>query len=202
MNEPVTGITGHLVLIMAPTGSGKGELVRYIFARFPELTYSVSCTTRAPRPGETHGKEYCFIDRPEFEEKIKTGDFLEWAEFGGNLYGTPISEVIDRLQDGQVVISEIELQGVEALKRLIPEAHLTIVYIEAGGWEVLKERALRRAPISDEELEKRRQHYLEESGFKKYADYVIHNYDGELEKAKQEFEEIIGNIIKQTKHDT
>lgn len=188
-------ITGHLILLMAPTGSGKGALENYVFAKFPQLVFSISATTRAPRPKEKNGREYYFLSRAEFETKIANGEFLEWAEFGGNLYGTLREEVIGRLQKGQVILNEIELQGVEALKKIIPVEHRTVIYIEAGGWEVSKQRALARSPMTEEELEKRYQHYLIESQSKPYADSVIYNRDGELESAKLQLAEIITGIL-------
>ncbi len=195
----IEGITGHFILLMAPTGSGKGELERHIFARFPTIRFSVSCTTRPPRPGEQDGREYYFLTRDQFETKIARGEFLEWAEFGHNLYGTLKSEVLDRLRSGEVLLHEIELQGVEALQAVIPKEHLTVIYVEAGGWEILRARALKRAPIDETELEKRYQRYLAESASKPLADHIIYNYDGDLEQAKLAIEEIVADIFKRIK---
>jgi len=192
-------IKGHLILLMAPTGSGKGSLEKHIFAEFPELVFSVSCTTREPRPGEKDGVNYHFLTKEEFQKKIDEDEFLEWAEFGGHLYGTLKSEILDRLKDGQVILNEIELQGVEALQKLIPREHLSIVYIEAGGWDVLKRRAQARAPISDEELELRHQRFVIESQWKPYADYVVENYENKLEEAKQQFADIVRSILTKVK---
>lgn len=192
-------IAGHLILLMAPTGSGKGVLEGYLFSKFPALVFSVSCTTRQPRPGEQNGVEYHFLSRDEFERKITNGEFLEWAEFSGNLYGTLRSELQNRLRDGQVVLNEIELQGVEALKKLIPAEHRTIIYIEAGGWEVSKARAMARSPMTEEELQLRYERFLEESKSKVHADYVVENLDGHLGEAKQELEKIVANIFENVK---
>lgn len=194
-----TDITGHLILLMAPTGSGKGVLERHIFATFPEIVFSVSCTTRAPRPGEQDGVNYYFIDREEFQRRIDRDEFLEWAEFGGNLYGTLKSEIIERLKSGEVILNEIELQGVEALQKLIPKEHLTIIYVDAGGWDILKKRAEARAPISEEELALRHERFLVEREWKKSADYVIQNQEGHVEEAKQQFAQIVENILANTK---
>lgn len=184
---------------MAPTGSGKSELVKYVKATFPDVYFSVSCTTRPMRDGEIDGVNYYFLTREEFQSKIERGDFLEWAEFGGNLYGTLKSEIVDRLQNGQVVLDEIELQGVEHLKPLIPEDHRTIVYIDAGGWEVSKRRVLRRGSMSEEELELRHARYLEEEKAKPEADVIIANPDGKLDEAKATFGAVITDIITNTK---
>lgn len=198
----IDDISGHLILFMAPTGSGKGALEKYLFERFPELQFAVSCTTREPRPGEKHGVNYYYLSREEFQQRIEAGDFLEWAEFSGNLYGTLKSELLDRLYKGQIVLNEIELQGVEALKQLIPKEHRTIIYIEAGGWEELKRRAEARAPISKEHLELRYQRYLLERESKVHADYVVENLDGKLAEAQAELGEIVGNIITSVTNNT
>jgi guanylate kinase len=191
-------IKGHLVLIMAPTGSGKGSLVSHIQKQFPQLTHTISCTTRAMRPGEIEGVNYYFLSREEFERKIAQREFVEWAEFGGNLYGTLKSELIDRLCAGEVVLCEIEVQGIMQLLKLVPYQFRTVVYIDAGDWETLKRRALARAPISDAELSLRYDHYLEEVAHKGLADILVYNRDGELEKAKEHMEVIMSEIIANT----
>ena len=190
-------ITGHLVLLMGPTGSGKGTIVRHMKERFPELQFAVSCTTRAMRPGEIDGREYHFVADAVFDTKIQHEDFLEWAEFSGNRYGTLKSEIINRLTSGAVVLNEIELQGVQQLLPLIPKKNRTLVYVEAGDWAALKQRAVARAPISEEHLEMRRQRYIEEVQMKPYADVVLENREGELEGAKKGAEELLTKIFNQ-----
>ncbi len=191
----MTGIKGHLVLIMAPTGSGKGTLISYIQGIFPYIARLTSCTTREMRPGEENGVDYHFISRQEFENKIERGEFIEWAEFSSNLYGTRKSDIEKCLKNGQVVINEIDVQGVIQLQSLVPREHYTVVYIDAGDWETLKARALTRAPISEEQLELRHKRYLEEDEFKHLADFIIQNNDGQLEEAKAALHTIIENII-------
>lgn len=186
--------TGHVLLVMGPMGSGKGTLEQHAFSVYPDMLFAVSCTSRAMRPGEENGKEYHFITRTEFEEKITAGDFLEWAEFGGNLYGTLKSELLTPLFNSQLILNEIELQGIEQIKKLIPAENRTIVYIESGDWTVLAERALARAPMSPEELEKRRERYAHEVAAKPYADIVIDNTDGNLESAKSAFVQVVADI--------
>lgn len=188
-------ITGHVVIVMAPMGSGKGTLIEHIQALYPEIHTTVSCTTRAMRPGEMQGKEYHFITSEVFDKKIENGEFLEWAHFGLNRYGTLKSEIIPRLDRGEVVIAEIELQGVEQLHKLLPKENITTVFIDAGGWETLKARALARAPISDEELAKRYERYLVEVQSKNIADVVIDN-SNDIEQAKKAFAEVFNTINK------
>ena len=183
-------IRGHVVVVMAPMGSGKGTLVKHAHAKFPDLQQTVSCTSRTMRPGEVDGQHYNFVSRAEFDRKIEAGDFLEWAEFAGNKYGTPKSEILPRLAHCDVVIVEIELQGVEQLLALLPREHMTIVYIEAGGWEVLRARAEARAPMSEAELVARHERFLIEQQAKPIADVVIDN-SHDIEQAYAEFEQVI-----------
>lgn len=188
-------ITGHVILLMGPTGSGKGSLVKHVQEHFSDLYFTVSCTTREQRPGEVDGVSYYFISPEEFDQRVAKGLFLEWAEFSGNKYGTLKSEIVERLENGQVVLNEIELQGIKQLLEIIPQEHRTLVYIEAGSWEALKARALARAPMSEEHLELRYQRYLEEVKMKPYADVVIRNEDGQLEEAKKQMETLVQKIF-------
>lgn len=189
---------GHVVLIMAPMASGKGCLMEYIQENFPQVTRLVSCTTRERRPQEIPDVDYHFISRDEFQRRIEQGDFIEWAEFSINLYGTLRSELMDRLGRSEIVMNEIDLQGVVQLMSIVPKVKRTIIYIDAGDWDTLKKRALLRAPISDIDLEQRLLRYREETAFRPNVDYIIHNNDGELEKAKAHIHEIIQNIIIKT----
>ncbi len=188
-------ISGHLVLLMGPTGSGKGTIVKHVQEAFPELRFAVSCTTRAMRPGEVHGVDYYYLTTNEFNEKIRAGTYLEWAEFSGNKYGTLRSEIIGRLEDGEVVLNEIELQGIHQLLPIIPAENRTLVYVEAGSWEDLKDRALARAPISAEHLALREERYYEEVKMKPYADVVIENMHGEIKEAKEQMATVIKEVF-------
>jgi guanylate kinase len=191
----IQGFTGHVLLIMAPTGSGKGTIEKHILQVFPELLFAVSCTTRTMRPGETQDHEYHFITRDVFQEKISRGDFLEWAEFSGNLYGTLKSELLQPLYTRKVILNEIELQGIQQIKDIVPVEHRTIVYIDAGSWDDLVRRARARAPITDEELALRKMRYDHEVLALPYADVVIDNRDGKLEDAKRALEEVVKDIF-------
>lgn len=180
---------------MGPTGSGKGTLEQHVLALHPEIVMPVTATTRAPRPGETDGKDYHFFTREEFEQKEQDGFFLETATYGGNYYGTPKSEVLPALDSGKLVLLEIEVQGVRQLCKLIPSEERLIVYIDAGSWEDMERRVRARAPISEEELEKRRKRYEDELSFKAEADEIIHNSDGELASAKVAFADLIQSVL-------
>lgn len=191
-------IRGHIILLMAPMASGKGVLMAHVVEHFPEVRRIVSCTTRAKRPGETEGKDYFFISRADFERRTQAGDFIEWAEFSGNLYGTLKSELMSHMEAGHVVINEIDLHGVRNLSAIIPKDHRTIIYIDAGDWETLKARALSRAPMSEKELLLRHVHYLEETSYKHSADFIVENNDNQLEEAKEKMRAIVRTIISRT----
>lgn len=186
---------GTLLLLVGPSGSGKGSLIQYIRSVYPEILFSVSCTTRDMRPGEVDGVNYYFVSREEFQRRIDAGEFLEWAQYGGNLYGTLKSEVLPVLEAGGVILLEIEVQGVHQIQQLIPKEQLHTIFIDSGSWDDLEARIRSRAPISDEELEKRRMRYLAEVPFKDEADVVITNPDGGLTSAKEQFENIVKPFI-------
>ncbi|MBD2538556.1 guanylate kinase [Coleofasciculus sp. FACHB-SPT36] len=114
--------TGRLIVLTGPSGVGKGTLLRSLLQRHPELYYSVSATTRAPRPGEIEGKHYYFVSRNQFEQMLEAGELLEWAEFAGNCYGTLRRQVGEQIQQGQWVILEIELEGARQIRQNFPSA--------------------------------------------------------------------------------
>ena len=175
---------------MAPSGSGKGTLVRRALKEYPDLYHTISCTSRSARPREQDGEDYYFLSSDDFSAKVTAGEFLEWAEFAGNKYGTLKSEVLPKLADCRVVMAEIELQGVEQLLKLLPRDHITIAYIESGGWNVLKKRIQSRAPISEQELEGRYARYQVESKAKDIADVIINN-EGAIDIAYEEFRQVV-----------
>ncbi len=189
---------GKFIIVVGPSGSGKDSLIEEIKERNQTLISAVSCTTRDMRPGEVNGETYHFLSKEEFEEKIKRGSFIEWAEYAGNYYGTLWSEVLDRVESGNFLISDIEIQGARNLLEDFPKDKLVTVYIDAGPWEDLVERILKRAPISAEALEKRKGHYLEEGEFKNEADHIIENRNGEFEKAVKDFDTLIKDTINTT----
>lgn len=188
-------LKGHLVLIMAPSGSGKGLLIEHLRETVPEAHFAISCTTRQPRPNEKDGEVYRFISQEEFDRKIQEGALLEWAEFSGNRYGTLKSEIVDPLREGKVVVREVELQGILAIRELIPASRRTIVYIDAGSWDVLERRIRARAPISAEHLELRRQRFLEETKWKSFADVIIENNENRLAEAKADLEALVKQYV-------
>ncbi len=194
-----TPFKGHLILLMAPSGSGKKHMVDTILATHRDIYFAKTFTSRSIRQGVEENPLYSFISREEFQSMIDSGEFIEWAEFGGNFYGTPKSEVINPLMAGKVIFKEMELQGVEIMRKLIPKENLTVVYIDAGSWEDLKDRITKRAAISDEELELRRQRFELEEKAQPAADITIRNRNGELEAATETMEALVRGIVDRIK---
>ena len=129
---------------------GKGTLIRALLERFPQFALSISATTRQPRPGETQGVDYHFLTADEFEERLQKGDFLEYAEYAGNRYGTLRSE-LDRATDGLVL--EIELQGARQLREALPEA--VQVFIKPPSLDALRTRLVGRGAEDEDQIARR-----------------------------------------------
>ena len=144
---------GKAFVITGPSGVGKGTLIAKLFDAVPELELSISATTREPRHGELDGREYHFLDEQEFERRVDAGDFLEYATYSGNRYGTLRSAVEDRLAAGRSVVLEIEVQGASQVRAAMPEA--IQIFIAPPDPAVLRERLVGRATDSPEEIEKR-----------------------------------------------
>jgi guanylate kinase len=127
--------------------------VRELRAHHPELWLSVSATTRFPRPGETDGVHYRFVTREQFDALVAEGGLLEWAEFAGNLYGTPRQPVVDHLTEGRSVLLEIDLQGARQVRAAMPEAHL--VFLTPPSWDELVRRLSGRGTEPPEVVDRR-----------------------------------------------
>ena len=140
---------GILFVLSGPSGAGKGTLRRRLFERVPDLAYSVSCTTRQPRPGETDGVDYRFLSEEDFRVRISRGDFLEWARVHDHFYGTRAEDVREILDRGRDVVLEIDVQGALQVKRLIPEA--VTLFIDPPSVEELERRLSCRGTEAPEE---------------------------------------------------
>ncbi|AFY31377.1 guanylate kinase [Calothrix sp. PCC 7507] len=144
---------GRLIVLTGPSGVGKGTLMRSLLQRHPELYYSVSVTTRSPRPGEINGKNYYFISRSKFEQLVAQGEFLEWAEFAGNYYGTPREAVLNQVKSGKLVVLEIELEGARQIRRSFPSAQS--IFILPPSFDELEKRIRGRAQDAEEAIARR-----------------------------------------------
>lgn len=173
---------GMLVVVSSPSGGGKGTLIRRVLSAVPNLGYSISCTTRALREGELDGREYSFISRDEFKQKIEAGDFLEWAVVHGNLYGTSHSQVARELNAGRDIVMEVDVQGAESVRRLVPEA--VSVFILPPTFEILRARLEARASEDKDELALRLRNSRHEVEHYREFNYIIINDDADRAAAQ------------------
>lgn len=142
-----------LFVISGSSGVGKGTVIKEFLKKHPEFKLSVSCTTRGKREGETHGVNYFFLTPEEFQNCIKNNEFLEWAEFSGNYYGTKKSFVEDCLKNGDNIILEIDTKGALNVKKLMPEA--VLIFILPPSFEELEKRLRGRHTETEEAIQKR-----------------------------------------------
>ncbi len=162
-------------MLSSPSGGGKSTIARHLLAAREDVTYSVSATTRPARAGEDDGRDYHFLTREEFERRVAAGDFLEWAEYGGSLYGTLRSEVEKGLGRGQHVVLDIEVQGAEQLRRTYPTAVRVFVLPPAAG--ELVRRLKSRGTETGAELGRRLEIAGRELELAPEYDYVVVNDD-------------------------
>lgn len=175
-----------LLVISGPSGVGKGTIVKALKARRNDVVESISCTTREPRDGETHGKEYFFLSKEEFLRRIAENDFLEYDEHFGNYYGTPKSFVKKMLQEKSVIL-EIDVVGALNTKKAIPES--VLIMIAPPSVEELKRRLVGRGTETDDDIENRLSRLEYELAQRDKYDYVIVNDD--LERAIAQIENIL-----------
>lgn len=175
-----------LLAVSGPSGVGKGTMVKTLIARREDVVESVSCTTRAPREGEVHGKHYFFLSKEEFERRIKENDFLEYDEHFGNYYGTPKSFVRDTLKTKSVIM-EIDVVGALNAKKEFPET--VLVMVVPPSLAELKRRLSGRGSETEAQIENRLARMEYELSYKNQYDHIIVNDD--LEKAIAELIQII-----------
>ena len=164
---------GNLFVVAAPSGAGKSSLVKALLELDSHLAVSVSHTTRAPRGQEQHGREYLFVDEPEFRAMIERDEFFEWAQVHGNLYGTSRKAIEARLMRGEDVVLEIDWQGALQIKRLFQ--HAVLIFILPPSWDELRQRLQRRGEDGPEVIATRMANAREEVAQARHFDFVIIN---------------------------
>ncbi len=164
---------GNLFCVAAPSGTGKSSLVQALLQLDSRLAVSVSHTTRSPRGQEVNGREYWFIDEAAFREKIEHGDFIEWAQVHGNLYGTSRRAIEERLVHGDDVVLEIDWQGALQIKQLF--AHAVLIFILPPSWEELSQRLNRRGEDPTDVIATRLANARHEVAQARHFDFVIIN---------------------------
>ena len=163
---------GILVVISGFSGSGKGTVINALMKKHPDdYAFSISATTRSPRPGEENGVHYFFLNKEEFEEMIKNDELIEYAQYVGNYYGTPRKYVEEQLNLGKSVILDIEIQGALLIKEKMPEARF--IFLTPPGADELKNRLVGRGTETEDVIIARMARSYEESGFMNKYDYLV-----------------------------
>ncbi len=179
--------TGRLFVVSGPSGSGKSTVLSKVLSRNALLFFSISATTRTPRPGEQQGVNYFFISRDEFNNKIKEDEFFEYAEYSGNLYGTPRDSIEEKMRDGIDVILDIEVKGAAQIKAKMPDC--ISVFIIPPKFSDLKGRLINRSTDNSATIENRLKIATEEYKQASTYDYIVVNDD--IETAANEIMSII-----------
>lgn len=169
--------SGSLFIVAAPSGAGKSSLVNALLAKDPSIKLSISCTTRAPRPGEVHGREYFFLSEQDFLDRQQRGEFLEHAQVHGNYYGTSRLMVDEQTRAGMDVLLEIDWQGARQIRQHFPEA--VGIFILPPSLAVLEHRLKKRAQDSDEVIARRVKAASGEIAHAPEFEYVIINAEFE-----------------------
>lgn len=177
---------GILFVVSAPSGAGKTTLVRKVIEQLPDVSLSVSCTTRAPRPDEMEGIDYFFITRDEFTAMEREGKFLEWAHVHGDLYGTPRANM-EKLQHGEDLVLEIDTQGAQKIREELRNG--VLIFIRPPSLEVLRERLQTRGGDSEEAMHARLDNAQNELDQMAWYDYIVVNDD--IEEATRHVASII-----------
>jgi guanylate kinase len=178
---------GTLFVVSAPSGAGKTTLCREMRLRLNDLAYSVSVTTRAPRPGEIDGSDFRFVSEPAFRAMLDRGELAEWATVHTNLYGTPAAPLEAALRDGRDVLLDIDTQGAAQLRARYPEA--VLVFIVAPSMRELEQRLRERRSDGEPEIARRLTRAREEVALWRRYDYLIVNRD--VKEAMEQLESII-----------
>ena len=186
----MTRAQGRLVVIAGPSGVGKGTIVAELRRRFPALLFSVSATTRQPRPGETDGVDYHFVSDARFDELIASGGLLEWADYAGTRYGTPKQPAVDAVAGGRTMLLEIELNGARQVRHTYPDA--VQVFIAPPSLKELQRRLRDRGTNTPADIRRRLARAKVEMAAESEFDKVIVN--DEVPRAVDELVDFLGLV--------
>ena len=184
---PLLDHPGNVFVVSAPSGAGKSTLVQRLVASMPDLRFSISFTTRKPRPGEVDGRDYFFVDDARFDAMVREGGFVEWVQVYGQRYGTGRAWLEGQLASGVDILLDIETTGALNLRRAIPDAQM--IFILPPSAAALEQRLRGRGKDSDEQVAIRLKHARHELELYHAYDYLVVNDD--LETAYRTFESIV-----------
>lgn len=184
-------VAARLTVLSGPSGVGKGSVKALIRERYPWVWFSVSATTRSPRPDEIPGFHYHYYDRAHFEKLAADGMFLEWAQYANNLYGTPRGPIEERLAAGLPAVTEADLQGARQIRQAMPQARL--VFLAPPSWDELVRRLTGRGTEDAETIKRRLSLAEEELSAESEFDHTIVNYS--VEQATEELVGLLGSPV-------
>lgn len=184
-------MSGNIIVIVAPSGTGKSTLINRLKTDYPELVWSVSSTTRPMRPNEVHGKDYYFVSVEEFEQHIAAGNFIEWFKVHNDYKGTSRLFVDQGLRNGWTMLFDVDVQGADALKKIYPQAK--VIFIEPPSVEELEKRLRNRKTDTEDQIRIRLENARKELARKNDYDFLIMN--DEVEAAYQKLKAAVERIL-------
>lgn len=182
----------NLIVLSSPSGGGKTTIAKYIMSLYPHIHFSVSATTRIPREGEINGKDYFFLSKADFLDKIEKNELIEYEEIFGNIYGTLKSEADKAISNGSTIIFDVDVKGAMSIKKIYPENSL-LIFVSPPNIEVLEERLRGRKTESEEQIQKRLQRAEMELTFADKFDLIIIN--DRLEDALKKTQDFFSNYF-------
>lgn len=183
---------GKLVVIVAPSGTGKSTLIKELFEKIDHLQWSVSCTTRPMRPGEVDGKDYHFLKEADFVERMERGEFIEWAKVHSNYYGTLKKFVDQGLEEGKNLLFDLDVQGCDQMKQIYGD-EAKVIFIEPPSYEELEKRLVSRGTEAPEVVAERLKNAKSELQRRNDFDFLVTN--DEINKASAALAEVVREIL-------
>lgn len=193
----INKLYGKLFLILGPSGSGKSSVLGALKQQFPGFVFPVSTTTREMREGDVDGETYNYVSEKEFKKMIEKDEFLEYAVVHDKYhYGTPKSDILNALESGAVVVRDIDVQGFDSIRKIIPKENLVSIFLTVGNEDDLRARILHRGELEEDEIERRMESMRMEMKHAKDCDYQVENLWGSLNVCISQVEKIVLDEIK------